>query len=55
MRYTPEIKIVDTALDIAHIDVEGEEVDGGKGAARQDLEEIRQAVAGSAQLGGRGA
>lgn len=49
--HSPEVEIVDAALDIAHVDVKGEEVDGSEGAAREHLEEIRQAVAGPAGVG----
>ena len=39
-QHLPEVEIVHTSLHIAHVDVEGEEVDGGQCPAREDFEEV---------------
>ena len=42
--HVPEVEIVDRALLISHVDVEGEEVDGWEGPSAEGLEEGREAV-----------
>lgn len=42
--HTPEVEIVDGALLISHVDVEGEEVNGWEGPPAEGLEEGREAV-----------
>ena len=51
--YLPKVQVVNAALHIAHVDVEGEEVDGRGSTAREHLEEIRQTFARPAQVGCR--
>ena len=41
----PEVEVVEGALLVAHVDEEGEEVDGREGAAREHLDERGKAVA----------
>ena len=40
----PKVEVVDGALLVAHVDVEGEKVDGWEGPTAQDLEEGREPV-----------
>jgi hypothetical protein len=40
----PEVQIIDRALLIAHVNIEGEEIDGGESATAKDFEECWQAI-----------
>lgn len=40
----PKIKIVDRALLVSHVDIEGKEIDRSEGLATEDLEQRRETV-----------
>ena len=47
----PEVQIIHASLDISHVDVKGEEVDGCKRSSRQDFVEVGQSFARHAHVG----
>ena len=43
--FSPEVQVVDRSLGIAHVDVEGVQIDWSASCPAQNLPEVRQSVA----------